>query len=85
MEPMAADGGRNPGLDYVTFITFVFPANLYSFQGLAGRVRPAVGIFVRGAWSCPKTGTHFSGSCLLKLGMIFSENRYPLFGIMPYE
>jgi hypothetical protein len=36
------------------------------------------------AWSFPKTGTHFSGSCLICLGMIFPENRYPLFGIMPY-
>jgi hypothetical protein len=33
--------------------------------------------------SYPKTGFHFSGSCLFRLGMTLSENRLPLFGVMP--
>jgi hypothetical protein len=29
-------------------ITFAFPANLYHFQGLAGRIRPAVVVLMDG-------------------------------------
>lgn len=42
MEPMAADYDGNIRIKYVIRITFAFPAKLYHFQGLAGRVRPAV-------------------------------------------
>jgi len=48
MEPLVADDGGKTGSDDVMDITFVFPADLYSFQGLAGRVRPAVGVFYQG-------------------------------------
>jgi hypothetical protein len=66
-------------------ITFVFPADLYSFQGLAGRVRPAVGVFIRGHDPFRKPVATFRDHALLSGGMILSENRQPLFGITPYE